>query len=164
MVGYGPEEARLRALAAGLGMGDAVMFLGRRRDVPEVLRALDVFAVSSDFEGSPLAVIEAMAAGVPVVSTRVGGIPDIVGGEGCAALVPPRDPGRLAQALLDLLGNPVRRAEMARRARARVAARYAFETVVERWQALYRELAEAAGISAAAAETAGRPSAGRSEG
>src|SRR6185312_1185789 len=78
LVGAGPTEDSIRQLAERYELGDQVRFLGLRDDIPEVLRASDVFVLSSDYEGNPLAVMEAMAAGLPVVSTRVGGVPELV--------------------------------------------------------------------------------------
>ena len=78
IVGAGPERGRLEALAAELGLVDAVMLLGARTDVPDVIRAFDVAVNCSDFEGTPLSVLEYMEAGLPVVATRVGGLPSLI--------------------------------------------------------------------------------------
>ena len=78
MVGSGREEARLQEQAARDGIGDAVFFLGARRDVAELYRAMDVFALSSLWEGGPITLIEAMASGLPVVATPVGIVPEVV--------------------------------------------------------------------------------------
>jgi len=78
LVGDGSERASLEALVEELGLGETVMMLGSRGDVRDVLEAFDVAAVSSDFEGSPLAVMEYMEAGLPVVSTAVGGLPKMI--------------------------------------------------------------------------------------
>ena len=80
VAGDGPERARLEEEARRLGVADTVLFLGIRRDVPAVLAAVDVAVLSSDYEGSPLSVMEYMAAAKPVVSTRVGGVPELVAG------------------------------------------------------------------------------------
>jgi len=74
----GKNRDQLEAQARDLGIRNQVRFLGLRTDIPEVLGAMDVFVLSSDFEGNPLSVMEAMASGLPIVSTAVGGIPDLV--------------------------------------------------------------------------------------
>jgi glycosyltransferase involved in cell wall biosynthesis len=78
IAGEGPELDRLRGLSASLGIEGRVHFLGKRSDIDQVLAALDVFALSSFSEGTPMTLIEAMAASVPIVSTAVGGVPEIV--------------------------------------------------------------------------------------
>jgi glycosyltransferase involved in cell wall biosynthesis len=122
LAGIGPLEAELRAHAARRGLGDRVRFLGMRDDVYELLAGFDVFAMSSRFEGLPIALLEAMSAGVPPVATAVGGIPEVVrtGQEGL--LVPPADATALADALQRLLDHPELRREMGAAARERAAA------------------------------------------
>lgn len=142
IVGDGPDYPRLQRDVAALAPEGSVMLLGRRDDVPSVMRAMDVFAISSDFEGSPLALIEAMAQGVAVVATRVGGVPDILGGDGVAGLlVPPGEPGPLADALLRVLRDPALRQTLGGSGARRAADEYTFDRVVERWEDLYTELA-----------------------
>ena len=145
IVGDGPDYPRLQKDVATLFPEGSVLLLGRRDDVPSVLRAMDVFAISSDFEGSPLALIEAMAQGVPIVATRVGGVPDILGGdEVCGLLVPPGDPGSLADALLRVFRDPVLRQDLGSAGVERAGSEYTFDRVVERWESLYTELADRA--------------------
>jgi glycosyltransferase involved in cell wall biosynthesis len=100
IVGEGPLEAQLKRQAAELGL--SVDFAGSRRDVPALLAAAGVFVLPSLWEGQPLILQEALRAGVPVVATRVGGIPELTG-EDAALLVPPGDPGRLAAAVREVL-------------------------------------------------------------
>lgn len=121
LVGQGPLEGDLRALHDRLGLDERVVLLGGRDDVPALLAAADVFTLSSRYEGLPLALLEALSAGLPVVATRVGGIPEAVtdGVEGF--LVPPADATALAAALLALVRDPARRAEMSAHARTRGA-------------------------------------------
>jgi glycosyltransferase involved in cell wall biosynthesis len=145
VAGAGPEEERLRALVRGRGLERTVQLLGFRRDVANVLAALDVVVSTSDREGTPLAVLEAMAAGKPVVATRVGGIPDLVEDGVHGLLVPPRDPSALALALARLLRDPEARSELGRNARERQRREFDIGVVVARVEALYEELVAAAG-------------------
>jgi len=106
VVGDGTRRAELEGLAAALGLSGRVVFAGARNDVPAVLRLMDVFTLSSVSEGAPHAVMEAMAAGLPIVATDVGGVMDVVGGPSAAVLVPPRDPSAMARGILRLLQDP----------------------------------------------------------
>jgi len=108
IVGDGSEAAALRARAAALDLADAVTFAGSvpQRDTPAFYRAADVFALSSDFDNSPNAVLEAMACGLPVVATDVGGVRDFVPERAGGVLVPPGDPPELARALERYLVEP----------------------------------------------------------
>ena len=111
LVGDGPLRAELEALAADLGLAGVVHFLGTRDDVADLLAAADVFVLSSRHEGLPIAMLEAMAAGLPSVLTAVGGIPDVVAGGRAARLVSPGDPPSLATSIVELVGDdPLRRA------------------------------------------------------
>jgi glycosyltransferase involved in cell wall biosynthesis len=138
--GAGPEEAALREAAAGLD--GTVRFLGLRDDIPDVLAAMDVAVCCSHREGSPLSVMEYMAAGLPVVATRVGGVPDIVIDGEQGVLVAPGDAGALAAALGELLGDPARREAMGARARERQREEFDLDVMVGRVQELYEELFE----------------------
>ena len=138
--GQGPLEAELHERARALGLGDWFTFLGYRESVAPVLAAADLFVLSSRHEGLPLAVMEALALGLPVVATAVGGVPEAVrdGIEG--ALVAPDDPAALADAVLRLAGDPARRAELSQAAAAR-AVEFGAERAVGRIEAVYREVA-----------------------
>lgn len=134
--GDGPEYGRLAGLIDAHGL--PVKLLGRRSDVPDLLAAADVFVVTSRWEGSPLVVQEAMAAGVPVVSTAVGGVPELAG-DG-AVLVDPGDPEAVARAVSALLDDPAERAALVERARA-VAAHWPDEAeTARRIAGVYREV------------------------
>jgi glycosyltransferase involved in cell wall biosynthesis len=111
-IGDGPLERELFRLHRHLGLGDRFLFLGRAEDPARVLAACDLFVLSSRFEGLPLSVIEALAMGLPVVATSVGGVQDVVTDGREAELVPVGDPGRLAKALLGLAQDGDRRGEM----------------------------------------------------
>ena len=120
LVGDGAGEAALRRDARRLGVAEAVAFLGRRDDVPALMAAADLLVLASDFEGLPLVVLEAMAAGLPVVATRIGGTVEALGPDH-PWLVPARDAGALAATLAAALGDPGARAAVAAAQRRRHA-------------------------------------------
>jgi sugar transferase (PEP-CTERM/EpsH1 system associated) len=142
LVGDGPERAALAAESARLGLDGAVHFVGARRDIAAVLPAFDVFALSSTSEGISLTLLEAAAAGLPIVATRVGGTPEVVvaGETGC--LVQPRDPAAFAAALGALARRPDR-AALGAAGRARVERWFSVETMVRAYQDLYAEVLRA---------------------
>ncbi len=139
LAGSGPEEARLRRMAAELGIDRDVEFLGSRDDVPALLSAADLFVLPSHEEGLPNAVLEAMAAGLPIVATDVGGVREQLDG-GAGVLVPPRDPEALASALGALASAPGRRSSLGRAARERAERRFSWTATVARYAELYRGL------------------------
>ena len=139
VAGDGSRRAALEAHAAAAGIADRVHFLGLRDDIDAFLAAVDVAAMSSDFEGTPLFAFECMAAGTPLVATAVGGLPDMLADGRSALLVPPRDPAALAGALGRALGDPALRAALATAA-GEALERYRIEPVAERFAALYEEL------------------------
>ena len=140
MAGDGPERATLEVLAAELGIADRVMLLGLRSDVPDLLAAFDIAASSSWFEGSPLAMLEYMDAALPIVATRVGGVPDLVDDGRDGLLVEPGDVAGLAGAIAKLLDDPERARTMGERARARRREHFDLATTVRRLETLYEEL------------------------
>jgi glycosyltransferase involved in cell wall biosynthesis len=140
IVGDGPERAVLERLAGELRVQDRVRFLGSRTDVPNILGVLDIAVCCSDFEGSPLSVLEYMDAGLPVVASAVGGLPDLIDSGVHGLLVPPRDPAALAEALDELLRAPGRAREMGARGRERRRAEFDIDVVVRRLENLYRDL------------------------
>ena len=139
VVGDGPLREELLALAGRLGVRDCVLFLGFRPDAQAILGLMDVVAVPSVSEGTPLVVLEAMAAGIPVVASRVGGIPDQIrpGREGI--LVPPGDARALGDALLDLLRDPERARRMGEAGRLRTATEFSHESMVRKVEGIYRD-------------------------
>lgn len=140
LAGDGPERGALEARAAELGVAERVRFLGRREDVPQLLAASDVFALPSLYEGSSLAVLEAMAAGTAVVSSAIGGTEELIEDGRSGLLVPPGDAPALAAALRRVLGDPQLRADLAARARERVEAGLTREQNADRVAAVYHEL------------------------
>jgi glycosyltransferase involved in cell wall biosynthesis len=145
VAGDGPDRERLERLVRRQGLEQVVTLLGLRRDVPDLLAALDVCVCCSDFEGSPLAVMEYMAAGKPVVATRVGGVPDLVVDGVTGHLVPPRDPGSLAEAVAGLLADPRRRRRLGDQGRLRQRREFDLDGTVRRLEDLYETLARAHG-------------------
>lgn len=111
-VGRGPQEAEIRAIHARLGLGDRFILMGFRQDATRVMAGFDVFALASHNEGLPLALMEALALGIPVVATAVGGIPEGVTDGVEALLTPPSRPELLADAIETLVRDPVLRARM----------------------------------------------------
>jgi len=149
IAGEGAERPRLEALAAELGLGGTLLLLGARSDVPDVLQALDVAVVSSDFEGSPLSVMEYMEAGLPVVATAVGGLPQMIDDGVHGVLVPRRDPAALAEAIGGLLADPQRRRELGAAGRRRRRAEFDLDVMVARVEQLYEQLFAARSATAA---------------
>lgn len=142
LVGDGEERAPLEALAAELSLGPALRLLGYRSDVAEILSIGDAFVLPSDWEGLPISLLEAMAAGLPCVATRVAGTAEVLDGRN-GLLVPPQDPAALADALRTLLADRVASAEMAQRGRADVHAHYGMPRVCARYLELYADGAAA---------------------
>ena len=139
VVGDGPLATELRLQAARLGVESRVAWAGERRDAARLAGAFDVSVISSHWEGLPLAALEAMAAGVPLVATQVGGLPSLVR-DGAGVLVPPADPAALADALGALMDDPAQRARIAHAGRLRVEREHAFETLVARVEHVYDDV------------------------
>jgi glycosyltransferase involved in cell wall biosynthesis len=136
VIGDGSERARLEASARAAGAGSSVRFLGHREDARDLLAACDVYANSSISEGISLTILEAMAAGLPVVATRAGGTPEIVDAT-CGRLVPLRDPKALANALSELAADPALAQTLGREARARVEQHFTLERMVREYRDAY---------------------------
>lgn len=138
IAGDGPELARLRSLASDLGVASWVHLLGMQREVPTVVNGFDVFALSSNVEGLPLALTEAMGCALPVVATAVGGVPKVVEPEVTGLLCPPRDAAALRACLAQLRADPARGREMGRRGREVAEQRYSIDRMAAEYMALYR--------------------------
>ncbi len=143
------EAGNVRGLALKLGLGNAVRWLGLRRDMPALLDAADAFVLGSAWEGMPLALGEAMAMQKPVVATDVGGVRQLVGDEaassisGCksGSIVPPKDPGQLARAMqAAMLASPEHRNAQGIAARQRIVATFSMNAKANEWEALYRSV------------------------
>jgi glycosyltransferase involved in cell wall biosynthesis len=139
VVGDGPARPELEELASSLGLDGRVRFLGLHPDARDVIAALDVLVVSSRSEGSPLVALEAMEAGVPVVATAVGGLPDQIEHGRTGLLVPPDDAEALAGALLELLANPARARALGAAGRRRALALFGYAEMFERVERVYAD-------------------------
>jgi glycosyltransferase involved in cell wall biosynthesis len=140
IVGGGARLQELTALADRLGIGGRVRFLGHRDDVPALLSESDIFVLTSRSEGFPNSVIEAMAAGLPVVATGVGGVVELIEHERNGLLVAPGDSDAVAEALLGLMERPERAAALGRAARLTVEGRFTFDLMVRRFEEIYLDL------------------------
>lgn len=148
IAGDGPRADELRALAKTLGVARQVSFLGHREDVPALLASADAFVLPSRSEAFPNGAIEAMAAGLPVVATRVGGLLDLIDEGRTGLLVPPDDPAALAAAIESLVLSPARAAMLGAAARDEVTRRYSFDRMVRGFEDLYLAHLHTAGVPA----------------
>jgi glycosyltransferase involved in cell wall biosynthesis len=137
ILGDGPERAALEAAARDAGAEGAVTFFGNRTDVRRLLPGFDLYLNCSRYEGVSLTIVEAMAAALPVIATRVGGTPEVVEEGATGILVPPADPGRVAATVLELAGSPERRAALGRAGRAAAETRFTFERMRDEYVAAY---------------------------
>ena len=140
VAGDGELRSPLEEAARARGLGDRVRFLGWRRDLTAIYGATDVFLLTSRNEGTPVAIIEALAAGVPAVSTDVGGVRDVIEEGVSGLLAPAGDASALADHVTSLLQAPGRRRDMGERGRTAVVGRYQVDRLVSDVEALYREL------------------------
>ena len=147
IVGEGPERQHLESVAQESGVSDRVIWAGYRADVPQQLPAFDVFVQPSLHEGLPNTVLEAMAAGLPVVATAVGGTPELVVNGKTGLLVPPGDPAALVGAITALLENPEARGSMGQAGRRRVKQRFTVEEMVQKIEQLYEDMLLKKGLS-----------------
>ena len=140
-VGDGPERPALEALARELGIAGAVRFAGARTDVSRLLRLFDVFALSSQTEGISVALLEAMATGLPAVVTDTGGNPEVVIAGETAELVPVGDFETMGEALGALLADPARCRAWGAAGRRRVEQEFSLDRMVKAYEAIYNEIA-----------------------
>ncbi len=139
LIGEGPERPALLELARSLGLGDRVHLAGYRADPERLLATLDAFALTSRSEGMPLAILEAWSAGVPVVASRVGGIPALVRDGVDGLLFEPGDVDGLASRLLGLLGDPALARRIGRAGRSRATSEFDSSIMASAYDRLYRE-------------------------
>ena len=151
LAGEGPLRETLEAEVRRLRLGHHVKLLGLRQDLPSLLRQANAFVLSSLYEGLPLAILEAMAARLPVVATRVGGCPEVVIEGRTGFLVPPGNAGALAQAMANLMNARRRAREMGVEGRRLVEAEYRIEQSAERTLALFDTSLAAKGVLRSAA-------------
>jgi glycosyltransferase involved in cell wall biosynthesis len=140
IVGDGVLRPTLQQQADDLGIASHVIFTGWRRDLPRIYADLNTLVISSNNEGTPVSVIEAMASGCPVVATRVGGLPDLITNLETGILVPPRDAGALATAVLRVLNDPVVTSYMTQNAQIMARSRFAVERLMGNVEYLYEKL------------------------
>jgi glycosyltransferase involved in cell wall biosynthesis len=137
LVGDGPDRDKIAAEIAHYGLVERFVLLGERGDVPRLLGAFDVYALSSITEGLSLSILEAMAAGRPVMATRVGGNSELLDEGACGILVSPGDPVAMAQALIGLLTHPAETQQLGNRARERAESLFDIRAVATRLERIY---------------------------
>jgi glycosyltransferase involved in cell wall biosynthesis len=140
IAGSGPMEASLRSEAVSLGLAGHIHFLGHVSDRATIYQALDILFMPSDFEGTPMTLLEAMASGLPVVASAVDGIAEVCTDGGDALLVPPRDVGGYADAINRMLADDTLRQEIGARARETVLARYDIRQLAAKIEKIYEEV------------------------
>lgn len=145
LVGDGPQRERLQALAAELGLTEAVHFVGNRSDVPDLLALMDVFLLTSHIEANPLSILEAQAMAKPVVATRVGSVPETVLDGEVGYLVEPGDAPAMAQRVIELFRDPRLARRLGSEARRQVVERHSLRRMLDQFQDLLEQLAAAKG-------------------
>jgi glycosyltransferase involved in cell wall biosynthesis len=147
IVGDGPLRPELETLSADLGLGERAVFAGLKAgpEVARLLGCMDVFVLPSHREALPIALLEAMSVGLPVVATNVGGIPEIIEDGANGLLVAPAEPSALQRSLERLFAGSELRSDLGRAARAHVQANFTLEQTTKRVEQLYEELYAARG-------------------
>lgn len=140
VVGKGGEEARLKEQAASLGLQDRVFWMGARRDIPEILRALDLFVMPSLWEGLPLSLLEALASGLPVIATSVGGVGEVIEHGKSGLLISPKNVDELASSIHLLYLGPEQREALGAGGLARVMEMFSQDKMVSELFSLYRKV------------------------
>jgi glycosyltransferase involved in cell wall biosynthesis len=140
IVGDGGGRPALRSQIQKLGLERQVLLMGARNDVPAILAAMDVFCLPSESEGMPMTVLEAMAAGLPVVASNVGGIPEIVQEGRTGLMVPPGASEELEAALLCLANAPTLAREMGREGRERLVRKFSLKQAIDSYEGLYKQV------------------------
>jgi glycosyltransferase involved in cell wall biosynthesis len=146
IVGDGPMREDLQAEVDAAGLHDAVRFLGMRSDVPRILGLIDVLVLTSDWEGLPNVVLEAQAAGVPVVATSVGGVPELIDDGVNGFTVPARDATTLSERVMTLLDDPGLRTDFARSGRTRALQCFSVEDMIGKTVQLYDAVLRSRGL------------------
>lgn len=148
IAGQGSLRPVLEVLADKLGLGERVRFLGLRRDVPGLMNAADAYVMSSAWEGMPLVLLEASAAGLPIVATDVGGNREVVVDGESGFLAPPQNPDALAGSMLQMMALPdAERRRMGEAGRKHIMEHYSLEHIVDTWGALYSDLLRKKGLA-----------------
>jgi len=146
LIGHGPLREQLAAYAQELGIQHQVQFLGTRADIPELLNALDIFVLPSLSEGLPMSVLEAMACGLPVVATQVGGLPEVIEDGKTGLLVPSQDEQQLTLALEVLIQHEKQRKVLGEQGRKRVVEHFSVQKMTNEYQELYESLVSGSGL------------------
>jgi glycosyltransferase involved in cell wall biosynthesis len=146
LAGTGPLEQELLSKRKALNLEDRFLFLGQRKDIPEILAALDIYVISSIREGLPISLIEAMLARKPVISAAVGGIPDTLTQACDGILVEPGNMEALAEAIMDLIDNRTKMDVLGENARKKAMEWYAPERISSELEAIYRDLLSRKGL------------------
>ncbi len=139
IAGEGPERQEIEGMVEKAGLSAQVLLLGARKDAPAVMKAADVYVQPSHYEGMSNTIVEAMACGVPVIATDVGGNGDVAGRQGTALLIPAGDAAALAQALDRLRRSPDERVALAESGRTRVIERFGLAKMVHHYEAVYSD-------------------------
>jgi len=140
IVGQGPMEEELKEYAQQLNLGSKIVFWGGRHDVPMLLSASDIFVLASiHIEGLPISILEALAYQVPVIATKVGGLPEIIEDKVSGRMVPPNDPSALASSIKELINNQGERLEYAQEGAKRFIQQFESKHMIERIEKLYQE-------------------------
>lgn len=140
IVGDGPQRQSLEETTDRLGLSGKVIFTGSRRDIPEILSLLDAFVLPSLKEGLPIALLEAMAAMVPVIATKVGAVPKLIEDGMSGILIPPKDSQAISNAIMEVLSDKQSSLKMARKGFERVRDNYSSKQMAEKYMAIYKEL------------------------
>jgi len=140
LVGDGPEETGLKALVNQYNLKDKVLFLGARNNIHQIMALLDLFVLPSRGEGVSNTILEAMATGLPVVATNVGGNPELVIEGQTGRLVPSQAPGQMAQAISDYLCSPQQLVQHGKQGQQRARQQFSLEAMVDRYMAFYDNL------------------------
>jgi glycosyltransferase involved in cell wall biosynthesis len=143
LAGDGPERAGLENLVQQLGIAGRVLFLGYRQDIADLLKICDMMVLPSLYEGLPLSILEAMAAGKPVIATNIGGTNEAVIDGQTGLLVPPADPPALAAAIRKLIENPLLAGKLAAAGKEQVQREFSVETMICRVTQVYDEILDA---------------------
>ena len=138
IAGQGPEMDRLQGLAESEGVAERVELVGQREDIPDLQAAADIFVMPSLWEGLPLAVLEAMLAGTPVIASRISGIPEAIRDEEEGLLVPPGDVMALRQAMVRLMADETTRSRLAKKGQERALRDFTIRRMADDYEELYR--------------------------
>lgn len=147
LVGDGPMRIRLREQAHNLGIEESIRFIGVRNDVPRILRVVNLLVLTSDWEGQPNVILEALAAGVPAVATKVGGVSELLTDGITGYVVPPRDLPKLVDRVIGMLSDSDFRAECGGRGREYVQTHFSVSAMIDRTVALYNSALRSKGFS-----------------